>query len=200
MKKLWSRLFEYVKNFFIVKDVSPSRHKKIAKFASGKILDIGYAHAPNIFLKGEVTGLDLHLPEKKPDNYSRIIIGDAQKLSEYFNSEEFDTIIAGELIEHLPNYCAFLDECAKVLRKGGVLIISTPNPYLWYTMLGNIIFPKGKTNDPGHLNYQVPRKLNELAYYRGFVLEKLLCGSGLPFIPFTYQLIYVYRKIGEKNV
>jgi ubiquinone/menaquinone biosynthesis C-methylase UbiE len=80
---------------------------------------VGYAHAPNIFLKGEVTGLDLHLPEKKPDNYSRIIRGDSQNLSEYFNSEAFDTIIAGELIEHLPNYCAFLDECAKVLRKGG---------------------------------------------------------------------------------
>jgi hypothetical protein len=28
MKKFWSRLFEYLNNFFIVRDVGPSRHKK----------------------------------------------------------------------------------------------------------------------------------------------------------------------------
>ncbi|MEO0119587.1 MAG: methyltransferase domain-containing protein [candidate division WOR-3 bacterium] len=194
MNKLENLIIKYVKNFFIVKDISGARHKKIAKYAWGKILDLGYAQAPNTFLRGDVTGLDINMPQKKPDNYSRILVGDVEHLSEYFINEQFDTIIAGELIEHLPNYCKFLDECTKLLRVGGTLIISTPNPYLWYTMLANILFPYGKTNEPAHLNYQVPRKLNELLAIRGFSLKKILCGSGLPLMPFTYQLIYIYMK------
>lgn len=41
--------------------------------------------------------------------------------------DDFDCIIACEVIEHLDNPRAFLRECRKLLKDGGVLIISTPN-------------------------------------------------------------------------
>lgn len=43
--------------------------------------------------------------------------------------ERFDTIIAGELIEHLENPGRFLRNMHRHLRAGGNLILSTPNPF-----------------------------------------------------------------------
>ena len=39
----------------------------------------------------------------------------------------FDVIVAFEVIEHLSDYRSFLDECARVLRPSGLLIVSSPN-------------------------------------------------------------------------
>lgn len=43
--------------------------------------------------------------------------------------QKFDTIVAGELIEHLPNAGAFLENMAKHLTPDGTLVITTPNPF-----------------------------------------------------------------------
>jgi len=42
---------------------------------------------------------------------------------------QFDTIVAGEIIEHLENPGQFLRNMARHLKPGGVLILSTPNPF-----------------------------------------------------------------------
>lgn len=38
-----------------------------------------------------------------------------------------DTIIAGEVIEHMYNPIKFVRECHRVLKLGGMLVLSTPN-------------------------------------------------------------------------
>jgi len=43
--------------------------------------------------------------------------------------QKFDTIVAGELIEHLPNAGAFLENMVKHLNPDGRLVITTPNPF-----------------------------------------------------------------------
>lgn len=52
------------------------------------------------------------------------IVGEAMKLP--FEDESVDQIVAGELIEHLDDPKAFIDECLRVLKKGGWVSISTP--------------------------------------------------------------------------
>lgn len=49
-----------------------------------------------------------------------------------FKDNHFDVVYAAELIEHLYNPDFFLEECYRVLRPGGKIIISTPNLHAWY--------------------------------------------------------------------
>jgi SAM-dependent methyltransferase len=46
-----------------------------------------------------------------------------------------DTAYAGELIEHLYNPDFFLKECRRVLRPGGLLVLTTPNLSAWYNRI-----------------------------------------------------------------
>ncbi|MBU5689722.1 MAG: methyltransferase domain-containing protein [Candidatus Aenigmatarchaeota archaeon] len=81
---------------------------------------------------------DLHVFLKKNIKNSKIIgidfvqsenVDVIHDLNERFPFEDnyADTIIAGEIIEHLLNPFEFLKECNRVLKKGGVLVLTTPN-------------------------------------------------------------------------
>jgi len=38
----------------------------------------------------------------------------------------FDAIVSCDCLEHIPNYSVALDECRRVLRPGGILLLSAP--------------------------------------------------------------------------
>ena len=44
-----------------------------------------------------------------------------------FQTKAFDSVLAGELIEHLSEPALFMREARRVLKKGGLLLITTPN-------------------------------------------------------------------------
>jgi SAM-dependent methyltransferase len=179
------------------------RRSTLAKLAKGKILDVGYNETPNDFLKGAI-GFDKNI-WNKPGNYSKFVQGDCCQLSKYFREKSFDTIIAGETIEHLENPSQFLREAKKVLKDNGLLLISTPNPYNILTMFANIFFKK--PSYASHINLFTFRTMIELCNYTGWKCEKVSDASGginiwakkrdffLPFPkPFCYQFIYVLKK------
>jgi 2-polyprenyl-3-methyl-5-hydroxy-6-metoxy-1,4-benzoquinol methylase len=47
-------------------------------------------------------------------------------------SASVDVVHAAELIEHLYDPDLLVDECARVLRPGGHLVVTTPNPQAWF--------------------------------------------------------------------
>lgn len=47
--------------------------------------------------------------------------------SSHFRKNEFDCIIASEVIEHLDDIRSFLRQCAGLINENGVVIITTPN-------------------------------------------------------------------------
>ena len=54
--------------------------------------------------------------------------------------EQFDVVVLGEVIEHLGAPQSFLANLGAMLRPGGVLVLSTPNPYMlnraWHSLRG----------------------------------------------------------------
>ena len=187
------------------------RHRRIAKHAKGKILDIGYIDHPNLFLRGEVWGLDLII-DAKPPNYKKVVVGDAAEISRLFGKKQFDTVVAAEIIEHLENPAAFLRGVREVIKDSGKLVISTPNPYHLPTIFANMFFIKPvftahKSHDPYHITLFPFRNMVTLLEHCDFRLERVENGNGLilnlkvdsrPVIPFfkafSQDLIYVVSK------
>ncbi|MDO8647820.1 MAG: class I SAM-dependent methyltransferase [Candidatus Diapherotrites archaeon] len=97
----------------------------------GKILDMGcnYGLLHRQIDNKNVTGIDVFV-----DNYKeRVVQGDVNKMP--FKDESFDTLVGGELLEHMKDPDKFLKECKRVLKKGGKLIITTPNKKAWLNRL-----------------------------------------------------------------
>lgn len=74
----------------------------------------------------EVWGLDLDYDESVLDNPARYVRGSADSFT---IDRTFDVIFAGDLIEHLSNPGLFLARAKAHLKKGGRLILTTPNAF-----------------------------------------------------------------------
>jgi SAM-dependent methyltransferase len=68
-----------------------------------------------------------------------VACADACALPDDFDAK-FDVIIAGEVIEHLPNPGTFMAQSARCLRSGGALVVTVPNAFnilrLWGVLRG----------------------------------------------------------------
>ena len=86
---------------------------------------------------------------------------------------KFETIIAGELIEHLTHGARFLSNMGRHLEPGGRLVISTCNPFstkrLW-----KILRYGHPAVHPKHTTWYDPLTLMELAARCGFVPKQLI--------------------------
>jgi SAM-dependent methyltransferase len=124
-----------------------------------------------------------------------------------FKDNSFECVILGEVIEHLPDPDFALSEIRRVLKKGGVLIISTPNLVSWANRLMvlfgiqpfftetstqvnlgrrfKILGQGGKVQ--GHLKIFTHRSLEEILIRENFKIDKKF---GVPFFfPFPVSLI-----------
>lgn len=78
-----------------------------------------------------------------------------------------DVIVSFEVIEHLFAPRLFLEQCARLLRPGGLLVLSCPNGEGFdVTLLGD----KALAIDAEHVNLFNPRSLSRLVASHGFTL------------------------------
>ncbi len=101
--------------------------------AQGKVLDLGSSSGRifNLFEKMGLTdthGADIadYLTLARPTGSFSTFDFSADRFP--YEDGAFDALTSIEVIEHLENPYHFLRECARILKPGGVLIISTPNP------------------------------------------------------------------------
>jgi len=106
----------------------------IGKYKPHRILDIGCGdgYLTNIlseeYPQAALYGIDVYPKHKKfKGEYKK---GDITEALPYKNGQ-FDCIVLGEVIEHVPNPDFVLREIYRVLKKNGYLIISTPNLASW---------------------------------------------------------------------
>ena len=108
----------------------------ILQFVKGRCLEIGCgdgAWTPLFRDRCRVLfSLDLSLKRvkrtRKANPQVNFVLCDARYLP--FKNEAFDSVVALEVIEHLPNvfeHSRFLQEIKRVLKREGVALISTPN-------------------------------------------------------------------------
>ena len=82
--------------------------------------------------------------------------------------QKFDTIVAGELIEHLSNPGLFLDRVREHLAPEGRLVVTTPNAFsLLYVLYALLKFPRTCPN-PEHTCWFCPQTFQELVRRSGF--------------------------------
>jgi SAM-dependent methyltransferase len=113
-----------------------SRYAFAARYAAGRrVLDAGcgagYGAAELSLAAASVLGID---SSEEAINYARqqygagnlhFLVASAAQIP--VRPQEFDLITAFELIEHLEDWRAFLCEMRRLLRPGGLFIVSTPN-------------------------------------------------------------------------
>lgn len=180
------------------------KHKLLADLSHGKILDIGFAEDPNTFLKDPV-GIDIQVP-KKPANYKKVAKHDLNNEKMPFTKESFDTVLAGDIIEHVYNPSFFLMECNRVLKRGGSLVLSTPNAHYYGEIMSNLRMKD--LGDLAHLHIFTKQLLIRLLDRNGFKIKKIY-GTfiQIPFIKFklyntrfpmlSNQIIYHATKTGS---
>lgn len=113
-----------------------SRYCYAAHFAPGKtILDLGCGAGYGTALLAE-QGVSAHGIDIAPDavefarqkySSSKIAFSEASATSLPFPNESFDLITAFEVIEHLEHWDQMLAEARRLLRPGGIFLVSTPN-------------------------------------------------------------------------
>jgi len=120
-----------------------------------KVLDIGYVgqflrrgstnwlHDKLINRNFDVWGIDISREDVERDikeGYRNLFVMNAE---DFDLPTKFNTIIAGEIIEHVNNPGNFLQNAFKHLEVGGQLIITTPQPFaLLYILYAVYKFPK----------------------------------------------------------
>ena len=94
----------------------------------------------------------------------QVMAGDVTKID---LGEQFDTIIAGEIIEHLENPGLFLRNMRKHLHPAGVLVITTPNPF-YFKQVWKIFRRNRPQVHEEHTCWFDPITLNHLCEVCGF--------------------------------
>jgi SAM-dependent methyltransferase len=88
------------------------------------VLDLGCGNRPyaDLFTGFEYFGVDHSTDDTRPD-----VVTDATRLA--LASERFDLVFCTQVIEHVPDPAALVEESFRVLRPGGFLVLT--GPFWW---------------------------------------------------------------------
>lgn len=156
-------------------------------YISGDILEIGCGEGRGIELLAPLgtsyTAIDKigsvieDLTKKYPN--SKFIQSNIPPLSGIEN-DSFDVVISFQVIEHIKNDFGYLEEIHRVLKPGGVALLTTPNK------------PKSLTRNPWHIREYTAEELNTLASkVFGRVEMKGVTGS---------ELVWSYYEENRRSV
>jgi SAM-dependent methyltransferase len=162
----------------------PLRTDAILKWVKGpEVLDVGCTgHFVNIgspqWLHGRlrekfpsVSGIDISEENAailRSNGFDKIYVQSAESFQ---LSDKFDTIVAGELIEHLANPGLFLQQARAHLKPGGRLVLTTPNAFsLLFISYALFKYPKTCENLQ-HTCWFCPQTMKELVERSGFKID-----------------------------
>ena len=86
--------------------------------------------------------------------------------------EQFDAIVCGELVEHVGHVAGLFTHCRQMLRPGGKLLLSTPNPWFINYILKALLSRQPIIDNVDHVAWYEPCVFVELATRHGFRLSE----------------------------
>jgi len=109
-----------------------------------------------------------------------------------FHDDSFDLITAAAVIEHLSDPQGFLHECRRVLKPGGLLVLTCPAPF--FDWLATQI---GYLKDSGHVAHYSLKDLRRMCAASGFetAVSKKFMISPVRF-PGTRRLEALFSRLG----
>ena len=149
----------------------------------GRVLDVGCGEGgANVPLRAagatQVTGVELQPgpAAKAADVYERVEIGDAAEALTRI-SDEFDTILCYDVLEHLVDPAAVLARLRELVATDGRLHVSTPNARHW-SLVGDLIvrgtfgYSEFGHRDATHLRWFTRKDLRHLLDQTGWTFER----------------------------
>lgn len=146
--------------------------------ADGRMLDMVHRKYPQTHCVGIEYNQELVDFGKRKFPGLELIQGDIQSLD--FPDDFFDVAIATAVIEHVPDPGKAMREAKRVLRRGGILVLTSPDPFWEHvaTLVGHL-------KDDQHNEVMNLAQLCNLAQENGFVVLKsqkfMLSPVGMPF-------------------
>lgn len=111
-----------------------ARYMLASRLAYGSVLDVacGTGYGSSILLRDKkvdyIVSVDIDITLLKyGKKVFKLETVEADALNLPFRDNSFDTVVSIETIEHLPSPKWFIKEVARVLRRSGIFILSTPN-------------------------------------------------------------------------
>lgn len=195
-----------------------SRLSHIPFTPNARVLDVacGISTLGKTF-SNNVYGFDINSESEKiaKKNGITFIYGNVEKKWNY-PSNYFDIVIASHIIEHVRNPDFLVLEAKRVLKKGGILIIGTPNLSAWFNRIFLLFgiqpfFTEVSTFDKtlglkftriftpsrnplGHLRLFTYGALYDLLEFHDFSVTKSV---GLEFLPFPAPLLLLDTLISR---
>ena len=147
----------------------------------------------------KVFGLDISFPMvqkarkifSQSDGGSGLIVSDLREIA--FAEESFDYIYSMGTIEHFREHRKALDECFRVLKKGGIAIIGVPNkwdPFLRPAMV-SFLYKLGLYSYGFEKSFSM-RTLERLLSSVGF---RVLDRTGILFMPGWLRMVDLYLHV-----
>jgi 2-polyprenyl-3-methyl-5-hydroxy-6-metoxy-1,4-benzoquinol methylase len=167
-----------------LKDVPDSSHGRILAWLRerppSRVLDLGCSDgalgARLQALGHEVTGVDTTEHARARTELHALVIADLERGVPREAGDDYDVVIAADVLEHVHVPERILDDLRPRLRTGGTVVVSVPNFGHWYPRLrvglGAFDYDRRGILDRGHLRFFTRRSFERLARERGYAIVR----------------------------
>lgn len=150
-------------------------------YCDGIVLDVGCGTGgPTKMLEkrtGYIVGVDISncFDKSKVSAKLDFVLGDATRLP--FRDESFDAVVSFDVIEHIQNDLEFLCEIKRVMKKGAMLLLETPNRNRLSMILKGLFkpikYPMVLGPNCAHIREYLREELEKLLLLLGFRKVKI---------------------------
>lgn len=160
-----------------------------------KVLDVGCASGSFVYsakLAGlNPIGIDLDPDSIKFGQREGLNLRHSRLGNMKFKKNSFDAINLGDIIEHIKDPKEFLKECLKILKKDGILMVSTPNTNSFFPKATKWLYDKlrimwSHPTPPYHLFDFSDKNLIVLLEKNNLEIKKITYSK----IPFGYSIYH----------